>query len=108
MTDRIEALLALLRRGQDSALLRFSLGSEYRAAGRDEEAIEQLERAVALDPAYSAAWKLLGRAREAAGRDEAAAAAFRQGIAVAEQKGDRQAAKEMRVFLKRLEKRPGR
>jgi predicted Zn-dependent protease len=108
MADRIEVLLALLRRGQDSALLRFSLGSEYHAAGRDEEAIGHLERAVELDAAYSAAWKLLGRAREAAGRDEAAADAYRQGIEVAERKGDRQAAKEMRVFLRRIEKRLGR
>lgn len=108
MADRIEALLAMLRRGQDSALLRFSLGSEYRAAGREEEAIEHLERAVELDAGYSAAWKLLGRAREAAGREEEAMAAYGKGIEVAEQKGDRQAAKEMGVFLRRLEKRRSR
>lgn len=107
MADRIEALLALLRRGQDSALLRFSLGNEYRAAGRDAEAIEHLERAVLLDPTYSAAFKLLGRCLAAAGRDETAIATFRKGIEVAEAKGDRQAAKEMAVFLKRLEKRRG-
>jgi predicted Zn-dependent protease len=108
MSDRIDALLALLRRGPDSALLRFSLGSEYRAAGREEEAIGHLERAVELDPDYSAAWKLLGRAREAAGREEEALAALRTGIEVALRKGDRQAAKEMTVFLKRIEKRRGR
>ncbi len=107
MADRIDALLAMLRRGQDSALLRFSLGSEYRAAGRDEEAIEHLERAVELDPSYSAAFKLLGRCLAAAGRDEAASDAFRKGIEVAEAKGDRQAAKEMAVFLRRLEKGRG-
>lgn len=105
MSDRIDALLAMLQRGQDSALLRFSLGNEYRAAGRDAEAIPHLERAVELDPGYSAAWKLLGRCRESAGREEEALAAWRRGIETAEQKGDRQAGKEMRVFLKRLEKK---
>ena len=107
MPDRIEALLAMLRRGQDSALLRFSLGTEYRAAGREEEAIPHFERAVELDPGYSAAWKLLGRACESAGREEEARAAWRKGIEIAEQKGDRQAAKEMQVFLRRLEKKRG-
>ena len=105
MADRIEALLAMLRRGQDSALLRFSLGTEYHAAGREEEAIPHLERAVELDPDYSAAGKLLGRACKAAGREEEARTAWRKGIEVAERKGDRQAAKEMQVFLRRLEKK---
>lgn len=59
-TSRIDALLRMLDRGQDSALLRFSLGNEYRAAGRHDEAITHLQQAVRLDPGYSAAWKLLG------------------------------------------------
>ena len=37
----------------------------------------------------------------------AAAKAYAQGIAVAEARGDVQAAKEMRVFLRRLEKSAG-
>ena len=56
------------------------------------------------DPDYSAAWKLLGKARIACGDNEAAKAAYRQGITVAEKRGDLQAAKEMQVFLKRLER----
>ncbi|HLT90545.1 MAG TPA: tetratricopeptide repeat protein [Woeseiaceae bacterium] len=107
MSGRIDALLAMLRAGRDSALLRFSLGSEYRAAGRDAEAVEHFEHAVRLDPDYSAAWKLLGRSLEATGRDAEAAGAWQRGIEAAERKGDRQAAKEMAVFLRRLEKRRG-
>jgi tetratricopeptide (TPR) repeat protein len=105
MSNRIDALLSMLDRGQDSALLRFSLGNEYRAEERHDEAIRHLEQAVALDPDYSAAWKLLGRSFESAGRADDAASAWRTGIEVAEKKGDRQAAKEMTVFLKRLEKK---
>ena len=106
-TDRIDTLLAMLERGQDSALLRFSLGNEYCAAGRFEEAAGHLRRAVRLDRNYSAAWKLLGRALANLERDEEAIAAYREGIAIAEQNGDRQAAKEMTVFLKRLLKKQG-
>lgn len=103
-TGRIDALLGMLGRGQDSALLRFSLGSEYRAAGRHDDAIAHFRQAVGLDPGYSAAWKLLGRSLQDAGREDDAMAAWRAGIEAAEKKGDRQAAKEMAVFLKRLEK----
>jgi len=48
---------------------------------------------------------VLGQARAAAGDAAGAAESFRRGIEVADARGDRQAAKEMRVFLRRLEKR---
>lgn len=104
MTDRIKAFLAMLERGQDSALLRFSLGTEYAGIGEHDRAIEHLRQAVALDRNYSAAWKLLARTLAASGRNDEAGTTYRTGIEVAEANGDRQAAKEMTVFLKRLEK----
>ena len=102
--DRIRSLEALLARGQDSALLRFSLGGECLKAGDPASALAHLRRAVEQDSAYSAAWKLLGKAATQAGDAGEAMLAYRRGIEVAEAKGDRQAAKEMRVFLRRLEK----
>jgi len=101
----IENLEGMLARGQDNALLRFSLGSAYLKAGDNDRASAHLAQAVAHDPQYSAAWKLYGRALADAGRPQDALAAFDSGIAVAEAKGDIQAAKEMRVFRKRAEKR---
>ncbi|HUO83092.1 MAG TPA: tetratricopeptide repeat protein [Gammaproteobacteria bacterium] len=105
--DRIRSLEALLARGQDSALLRFSLGGECLKAGDPAAALAHLRRAVEQDPAYSAAWKLLGKAATQTGDAGEAMLAYRRGIEVAEAKGDRQAAKEMRVFLRRLEKQGG-
>jgi len=102
MIDTFEAMLA---RGQDNALLRFSLGNAYLQAGQTATAVDHLREALRHDPDYSAAWKLLGKALQANGEDAAAASAFETGIRVAETRGDVQAAKEMRVFLKRL-KRP--
>ncbi len=107
MSDRIAPLLAMLDRGQDSALLRFSLGNEYAAVGDFAAAAEHLRRAVEMDRGYSAAWKLLGRALAEEGRTAEAKDAYREGIGVAKDKGDRQAAKEMQVFLRRLEKQSG-
>jgi Tfp pilus assembly protein PilF len=101
---RFEALLAA---GKDSALLRFGLGSRYLAAGEAARAVEHLRSAVAQDASYSAAWKLLGKALQAAGDDAGAIEAWRSGIAAAEKRGDKQAAREMGVFLRRLEKAGG-
>ncbi|WP_295434992.1 tetratricopeptide repeat protein [uncultured Thiodictyon sp.] len=100
----IDNLQSMLARGQDSALLRYGLGNEYLKAGEPTPAAEHLAAAVQLDPDYSAAWKLYGKALEAVGEYAPALAAFDQGIATAERKGDLQAAKEMRVFRKRAEK----
>lgn len=95
----------MLAAGRDNALLRFSLGNEYLKAGQPTDAVPHLRRAVEQDPNYSAAWKLLGRALTEAEAWDEALAAYREGIAVAEARGDVQAAKEMGVFAKRIEKR---
>lgn len=97
-------LEAMLDRGQDSALLRYGLGGEYLKTGESEKAIEHLRQAVMLDPTYSAAWKLLGMALAESDRAGEAIEAYENGIHAAEKKGDKQTAKEMTVFLKRLHK----
>lgn len=51
--------------------------------------------------------KMLASGKDGAGRQADALGTYRQGIAVAEGKGDKQAAKEMSVFAKRLEKALG-
>jgi predicted Zn-dependent protease len=102
------ALIASLRQQcngpRDGALLRFSLGNALLADGEPEPAIDELRRALDFDPTYSAAWKLLGKACLDAGQAQAAAEAWRRGIDAATQRGDKQAGKEMAVFLRRLEK----
>jgi predicted Zn-dependent protease len=93
---------AMLASGRDTALLRFSLGNAYLQAGEAAKAVPHLQAAVTLDPDYSAAWKLLGKACASLGQMGDARAAYETGISVAERKGDKQSAKEMTVFLKRL------
>lgn len=99
--DNFEAMLA---QGRDNALLRYSLGNEYLKQGDAARAAEHLRRAVEHDAQYSAAWKLLGKALTDSAAWSEALAAYRQGIAVAEARGDKQAAKEMGVFARRIEK----
>ncbi len=101
LTASLEAMLA---RGEDNATLRFALGSAYLKAGAYAKAVGHLSVAVDLDPDYSAAWKLLGKAQTDAGLATAAAETYRRGIEVATRRGDRQAAREMQVFMRRLDK----
>ena len=86
-------------------MLRLTLGTEYLKRKDPGSAIRHLERAVELDPDYSAAWQHLGRAFEQASRPEEAASAWRSGIDAADRRGDAQAAKVMGVWLRRLERR---
>jgi len=102
--DIIKNLEALIAKGQDSALIRYSLGNEYRREKKFTNAIAHLARAVELDPDYSAAWKMYGKTLSENNQVHDAIKIFERGITVAETKGDIQAAKEMGVYLKRLKK----
>ena len=102
--DLIARLEALLAKGGDAAALRLALASRYLDAGDAPAAVRHAEAAVRLDPEYSAAWKALGLALTAANRRAEAVKTYERGALVAERRGDRQAAKEMRVFSKRLQR----
>jgi predicted Zn-dependent protease len=103
----VERLRALCGGPRDGALLRFSLGNALIAAGAPADAAIELRRAVEFDPAYSAAWKLLGRALVEAGDPVQARVAWCDGITAAGRAGDVQAQKEMQVFVRRLDKLAG-
>ena len=103
----VNFLEAMLESGQDNALVRFTLGTAFIRHKKYREAAEHLAVAVAMDPGYSAAWKAYGNALAKSDQTGAAVEAYRQGIMTAEEKGDIQAAKEMKVFLKRLQKTGG-
>ena len=102
--DVIANFERLLASGKDNALLRFGLGNAYFRQGEFAKAVEHLAMAVKYDAGYSAAWKIYGKALVEAGRPADARQAYANGILNAERKGDVQAAKEMKVFLRRLEK----
>ncbi len=100
----IERLRELCGGPRDGALLRVSIANVLLVQGDAAAAAIELRRALEFDPDYSAAWKLLGNALVAGGDAVAATAAYQAGIAAAVRRGDKQAEKEMRVFLRRLRK----
>ncbi|PVZ10565.1 MULTISPECIES: tetratricopeptide repeat protein [unclassified Pseudomonas] len=98
----IESLEKMLAKGVDNSLLRFGLGKAYLDQGNGALAAEHLARCVALDAGYSAAWKLLGKAYKSTENLAEARRAWEQGIEAARSHGDKQAEKEMAVFLRKL------
>ena len=102
--SNINTFKALLEKGNENALLRYSLGNEYLKESNFKEAIIHLKKATELNENYSAAWKLYAKALAENNQTEDAINTYEKGILIAESNGDKQAVKEMQVFLKRLKK----
>ena len=100
----LESLEKMLAKGVDNSLLRFGLGKGYLDLKDNAKAAGHLQKCVEFDPKYSAAWKLLGKAQLGLGDSAAARLAWEQGIVAAQAHGDKQAEKEMAVFLKKLDR----
>ncbi|AZF08251.1 TPR domain protein [Pseudomonas sp. R2-37-08W] len=100
----LESLEKMLAKGADNSLLRFGLGKGYLDLKDHAKAAEHLQICVEFDPKYSAAWKLLGKAQLGQGDNAAARDAWERGLQAAQAHGDKQAEKEMTVFLKKLDR----
>ncbi len=83
----ISGLEKLLGTPRDGALLRYSLGLEYRRPASPRRRSSTCARPCARDPLYSAAWKALGQVLSELDRRRRRLAAYRQGIEAAEQEG---------------------
>jgi predicted Zn-dependent protease len=104
MEGMIERLEGMLAKGTDNMLLRFSLGKAYAEQDCFREAEEHLRASLAFDPAYSVAWKWLGKACLGRGDKAGARAAWESGLQAAHARGDQQVVKELQVFIRRLDK----
>lgn len=100
-----DQLQAMIEAGRDTPLARFTLGELLHREGDHDAAIVHLAEAVRQDETYSAAWKLYGRTLLDAERYEEATTVLARGIEVAQNNGDNQAAREMQVFARRVERR---
>lgn len=98
----IASLEKMIAAGRDSAMLRLTLARLLAHTGQWDKAADHLQSALAQNPAYTAAWKELGQVRQSMGQNDIALAAWQKGIEVARSNGDKQAEKEMGVFLRRL------
>jgi uncharacterized protein HemY len=101
ITDNLEKMLAA---GRDGAMLRFGLGSAYFNQQQYAEAAPHLQACIDQDPAYSAAYKLLGKTHLKLDNKAEAKNIFTLGLPIAQEQGDTQAEREMLAFLKKLER----
>ncbi|QQM29514.1 tetratricopeptide repeat protein [Martelella lutilitoris] len=99
-----EALEKQVTEGKDNALCRLTLGRILAGEDRLDEAIAHLTRALELDPDYSAAYSALGKAYQRNGEKARAIETFGKGADVATRKGDLQAARQMQVLHRKLNK----
>ena len=99
---QLETFTAMLEKGNDNELIRYSLGNEYFKQDDYEQSIIHLKKAIEHKPSFSAAWKLYAKALTGNNQNDEAIVAYEKGINIADENGDIQAVKEMRVFLSRL------
>jgi len=102
--SQIDTFEAMLSRGQDSDMLRYTLGNAYYKEKQYDKAVEHLRAAVVLKPSYSTAWKVLGRVLADNEQYQDALQAYDAGLDAARENGDKQVEKEITVFRKRVVK----
>ncbi|NIT57479.1 MAG: hypothetical protein GWN00_14995 [Aliifodinibius sp.] len=95
----------MIKTDPENALFHYMLGLEYLKAEHSGKAVEPLRESIRIKPDYSAAYRELGKALEKEEQTSEAIEIYEKGIDVAEEQGDLQTAKEMRVFVKRLHKK---
>src|SRR5262249_54683493 len=86
----------------EDGFLRYCLAMEFLSEGKEPEAVTCFQALLEAKPEYVPAYLQLGQLFNRMGEEEEARAAFRDGIAVAQRKGDTHAANEMTNFLAML------
>src|SRR5690606_586675 len=97
--DRLAALLDFHRDDPDDPFTRFALAQEYLKAGADDRALAFFEGLIQDHPDYVGTYYHLGKLYERLGRDEAATATYRAGVAAATRAGDAHARAELQGAL---------
>ncbi|MBI3329072.1 MAG: tetratricopeptide repeat protein [Nitrospinae bacterium] len=105
--SRLEQFREIVEMDPSDYFSHFGLATILFDEGHYEEAVKEFRESVRLKPDYSAAIRDLGKALEKLGAHDEAMQVYREGIPVAERNGDLQTAKEMQVFLGRLERGQG-
>jgi len=97
--DRLKALLAIAEAQPEEVMIWYGLSNEYVKLERWPEAVDALQRTVALNADYTSAYQLLGAALMKLGRREEARIAWTEGVQVAERTGAWNARQHMERLL---------
>lgn len=103
MADRLDQILKMLETAPGDAFLLYGAGLEYKKRGKFVEAIDYLNRTIAIDENYCYAYYQKGQVLEETGDNDAAAKAYRDGIIAARRVNDQKAEGELSQALAILE-----
>lgn len=101
MSKRLEMLEKLTIEGKADTFGWYALALEYQSAGRIDDALRTFEALRQRDPGYVPMYLMAASMLEGCGRTAEAALWIRDGLVVAESKGNSHAASEMRDILER-------
>lgn len=99
---RLEQLEKLTSMTPNDPMAHYGLGLEFVNQQRWPEAVAAFDRAMKVDPKYSAAYYHKARAEIAAGLNDAARATLNDGMRAAQQAGDWHTEGEMRELLESI------
>jgi len=99
---RIEQIRKMLEAEPSDVLLNYALALELFNAGQHDEAIEQFDKVIALDPNYSAAYMQKARSLIGLHRQAEARTVLEKGIQMAVAAGDAHAQEKMEELLRAL------
>ena len=101
--DRIAQWKNMTQADPDNSMGWLSLGTAYKDADRDEEAVEALQKAIGIDEGLSRAYQLLGQVLIKLSRDDEAGQVLTQGYTIAAEHGDVMPQKAMGSLLEKID-----
>ena len=104
--ERIERFQKMTEADPDNELGHFSLGKALAEDGQYERSLPSLQRVLELNPTYSKAYQVLADAQIKLDRRDAALETLRDGIGVADERGDKMPRDEMSAMMSALGETP--
>ncbi len=101
--EKIERFKQVIELDPNDVLGYFSLGNAYLDAYKKDLARQTFEKAIEVDPDHSSSFYGLGQAWEALGSKEKAVEIYKQGIAVADKKGDIMTQRKMEARIRTIQ-----
>ncbi len=100
--NRLEILKNMVAQNPSDCFSRYGLAMEYANTGEFEQAVQEYQALLAVNPDYAAAYYHGGKALEKLGRSEQARELYRKGIEATTRTGDLHTRSELEAALELL------
>ena len=97
--NRIDILRGMVAANPGDSFARYGLAMEYVNSGKLQEAIDEFQQLLAVNPNYAAAYFHGGQTYEKLGQIDQARAAYQKGIEVTTASGDQHTRSELQAAL---------